>query len=711
MFVSCGQFTYKTYSENQENATDDPEPDYTVTLNNDFQNYSNFMFLGNRIENFGTYFNTYFNAKENFDDAYEDYATRVLANYSERLDSIYINPPLSQESIDKFNKAIEKASKVIQFHKSSAYMDRAVLLIGKTYFYLGDYLKAERKFSEFISKLSRSPYLDEAVLFLSRTQLRLGNQAALERLENLIKNTGDKSIKALAYQTLAEYYINRKDYESAIVDYRKSVEYSSDDEFRAQMQYLIASVLSRKDPTVAASEYKKVLDYGTSFDLEYYSRLNYAKNLILSGNFNEASSLLQQLKVKYKDNEQFQSDIDLLKARYYEQRKEYKKALDGYKSVIKNYPKTVSAADAAYYIAGYHENVLNDYLNAYRYYKFSYEQNAASHYASKINSKTNTFRRYFELKSVVTGSQVKTDYSDEIIKLMNGKIETEKKQEQQKGDEGEKKEKSKGQGFSSLNLPIKDSLNFIDSAKIKEQKMAAAQFELAELFLYELNRGDSAEFYFLESFAQSPDYDFKGKVLYALADLYSNQNRSAQSEETLRKIIREFPLSPVANAARHLLNLPMMEEVSGDAADSIYTDAELKFSNDQYNAALNNFTYIINNYPSSKHFSRSVYAVGWIYENVLANPDSAFAYYERVLAADPKSDFAKIVADKVTEYKKSLSPPDSSNQIDSTKLNKENPKEGIEKKEKIIKEEDKAGDITKPDEMKKEESPDATKKK
>src|SRR2546428_375231 len=157
---------------------------------------------------------------------------------------------------------IEKASKVIQFHKSSAYMDKAVLLISKAYFYLGDYLKAERKFSEFISKLSRSPNLDEAVLFLSRTQLRLGNQEALDRLQNLIKNTGDKSIKALAYQTLAEYYIYKKDYESAVSDYKKSIELSSDDEFKAQMQYLIASVLSRKDPNIAASEYRKVLDFG-----------------------------------------------------------------------------------------------------------------------------------------------------------------------------------------------------------------------------------------------------------------------------------------------------------------------------------------------------------------------------------------------------------------------------------------------------------------
>ena len=68
------------------------------------------MFIGNRIENFSTYFNTYFNARENFDDAYNDYVTRVLANYNDRQDSIFAKPRLSQESIDKFTIAIEKAS-------------------------------------------------------------------------------------------------------------------------------------------------------------------------------------------------------------------------------------------------------------------------------------------------------------------------------------------------------------------------------------------------------------------------------------------------------------------------------------------------------------------------------------------------------------------------------------------------------------------------
>lgn len=64
--ASCSSFNYKTYDENQNKDIADPEPNYELTLKDDFQDFTNFMFIGNRIKNFSTYFNTYFNAVENF---------------------------------------------------------------------------------------------------------------------------------------------------------------------------------------------------------------------------------------------------------------------------------------------------------------------------------------------------------------------------------------------------------------------------------------------------------------------------------------------------------------------------------------------------------------------------------------------------------------------------------------------------------------------
>ncbi|MGH2575066.1 MAG: tetratricopeptide repeat protein [Ignavibacteria bacterium] len=710
-FQACSQFTYKTYDESLEEQTEDPEPNYNITLNRDFQNFTNFMFIGNRIENFGTYFNTYFNSKENFDDAYEDYETRILANYSERLDSIFINPKLSQEAVDKFNKAIEKASKVIQYHKSSDFMDEAVLLIGKSYFFLGDYLKAERKFSEFISKLSKSELIDEAVLYLSKTQLRLNNiSASLERLENLIKDTKNNSIKAEAYQTIAEYYIYKKDYESAIKNYKKSIELSSDNKFKAQMQYLIASVIANQDPVKGAQEYRKVLDFDVSFDLEYYSKYNYAKNLILSNDFGRSKSLLEQLKIKYKDNTVYLSEIELLKARYYQQKKEYTKALTKYKSVIADYPKTVSSADAAFYIADYYEKIMEDYLNAYRFYKLSSDENAGGHQAQQTNSKIKTFKRYFELKSIITGQEINTAYDTTAIK--KDKMDKESPEEKNKGEDMGK-EKGQGQSFS-LNRKFIDSLlnQSTDSARIKEEKIINAKFELAELFIYELDKPDSAEYYLLDAYEQSIDYDYRSKVLFALANLYINENHTEKSNETLKRIVNEYPNSYTANESRKLLNLPLVEQNTYDYADSIYDKAENNFVNNQYEPALGGFKELIYNYNSSKHMNKSLYAAGWIYENVLLNADSAFIYYERILNDFPKSDYALLITDKVNEYKNingNKTNNDTLSQTDSSNIFKEKIEDNtIKEKDEMLKKEEleninPSKDEKNADEMKKEE--------
>jgi len=192
------------------------------------------MFIGNRIENFGTYFNTFYNAQDKFDDGYDEYEKKILSHYSDRVDSIFITVQLSQDAIDDFNAAIEKASKVIQYHKSSSFMDKAVFLIGRSYYYLGDYIKAERKFNELISKLSMSPLLEEDNLYLAKTRMRMDNTSqALESLDKIISTSQNKSIVAEAYQSMAEYYISQRDYTSAIKDYNKSIELSSDNSFRA----------------------------------------------------------------------------------------------------------------------------------------------------------------------------------------------------------------------------------------------------------------------------------------------------------------------------------------------------------------------------------------------------------------------------------------------------------------------------------------------
>lgn len=676
---SCSTFNYKTYDENKNEGIDDPEPNYELTLDPGFQDFTGFMFIGNRIENFSTYFNTYFNASENFNDAYDDYVTRVLANYNVRQDSIFAKPRLSQESIDKFNIAIEKASKVIQYHKSSEFMDKSVLLVGKSYYYLGDYLKAERKFGEFISRLKSSRFLDEALLYLAKTQLRLDNEApAMERLNSLIKTSGDKEIVSECYQSIAEYYLNKKDNVNAIKNFKKAIEYSRDSEFKAQLQFLVASVTSRTDSRAAAKEFDRVLDYDASFELEYLARLNSAKNLISGKDFSKAKPLIEDLIVKYKDNVQYIGEVSYLQGNYYEQKNDYKNALRQYYEVMKNYPSTIESAEASFRVGKYYEEKTGNYLNALRYYRFSTEQNTGGASYKSANAKMNVFKRYFELRSVITGLQINTEYDKDFYE--NTRKEKEGQQFEKEGDLG--KSGGKRSYFPEDSLLTKDTseISEIDSTAIKEKNIAAATFELAELFLYNLNRNDSCEFYLQRALELSNEYDFRAKVLFALASLYQNTERSAKGEEILRQIVNEFPLSSVANSSRRLLNLTVTSENIADVGDSVYDAAELLFVKGDYEASLILFRQLISGYPTSIHLEKALYGSGWIYENILRKSDSAYFYYSSLVKAVPNSEAAAMVMLKVEEYETfNVSPVDTSGtKTDSAGIKIENT---IEKKE------------------------------
>jgi tetratricopeptide (TPR) repeat protein len=192
-----------------------------------------------------------------------------------------------------------------------------------------------------------------------------------------------------------------------------------------------------------------------------------------------------------------------------------------------------------------------------------------------------------------------------------------------------------------------------DSARVKVENITKAKFELAELFIYSLHKQDSAIQYLNDAYEQSKDHEFKAKVLFTLASLYRSNNDEAGSAQILRKIINEYPLSSVANASRRILNLPVEDEnLMTGSVDSMYLDAESRFVAKDYIPALLEFQNIAANYASSKYFARANYAAGWIYENVLNQPDSAYFYYSNIIQLAPKSPLLQHVAGKVLEYQK-----------------------------------------------------------
>jgi tetratricopeptide (TPR) repeat protein len=694
--AGCSYATHQTISKDNTDE-EDPEPVYETSLDDDYQDFVSYMYMGNRSNNFSTFFNVYYTAKEDFELAMEEYRTTTLAAYNKRLDSLNINASLSSGGKEQLNNVIKGASKVIQYRKNSRFIDDAVLLIGKSYYYLNDFLQAERKFNEFLSKLSSSELIDEARLFLGKTKLKLGQVKDAETiLKKLVINSTDNSIKSEAAQDLAIYAVSKKDYETAIKYFEESVKFAPDSDKKAEKQYILAKIYSINKPLQAASQYKKAMDLSSDFDLSYYSKLNFAKSLIVIKDYRQAGEMLEELDLKYREYPDYKHLVELEIANNYYAQGKYKNALNKYYEVIVEYPGTVSAADAYYYLASYYEKEQNDYLNALVNYNKVGQESMYSDFALESSTKSNTLDRYFVLEATINNTE-KRQIPEENVGVENfRRIFNDDRGIENNNREGENtipgQDEGTGKGMKGRGYPPVDSLEqeetgeqtdeqtgkqtgdqtpkelnmkdpvisqdtldktagdslFIDTttSTVTSDPRYDAYFEMAELFYYKLGRVDSAEYYLQKILTLYDESDKISKVMYALANIYKNAGNTTKANEYFEKVIAEYPGSIFANESRKVLGRQIVE-AEHDPSEDLYIEASGDVFNKRYDEAAAKLTKLINEYPSSSFIPNSLYSLGWIYENVYGKNDSAIVYYSRLKDGYPQTEFYAQVSGKL----------------------------------------------------------------
>jgi len=708
-----------------------PEPNYDATLDFEYQDFTSYLFLGNRVDNFTAYFNTFFESNKLYNEAYDEYRASLISIYNRRLDSLGILPVVSSSVKDKLDKAIERSSKIIQFNKNSKFIDDAVLIIGKSYYLLTDYYKAERTFNEFLSKFSSSVLADEAILYLGRTKVRLDKIDESEKIfKNLIRNSTDNEIKSLAARDLGIISYNKHKYEDAAAYFKASIDFSKDDERKAEGEFILAKILSDYKPELAATEYKKVLNFSSDYDLAFFARLNYAKGLLYNKDFKNLDEELTSLRKKYRDDPAFTQLIDLEIANGLYAQNKIQDAKNKYYEVIVKYPGTPSSADAYYHLAKHEEDVNNDYLSALVNFKKSMEENSSSDYNKESRDKAATLERYFSLlgsvKNDTTAVEIPTANADveKYRKIYNEEKGLEQQQNEHRqgmenntGDDGRQTGDGKGKPGgkpgaegrihadsmkngddkssapkdnsagpnnnvkgqnkgntpgnhgdvtepkdsvqSNLNLDslkgVRDSLSKIES----EEKVFNAYFELAELFMFNLGKADSAEYYLnflLNKFQESSKQE---KVLYALGSFYKNAGEKIKSDETFNKIIANYPNSIYAYEAKKMMgiNATAIDYVQ-NPAESIFKTALDFFNQKKYAESITLLQSVETKYPGDSLVAKALYTIGWIYENELSNKDSSIFYYKQLKEKFPQSTYTMQVT-PLLDYMASIEPQDS----------------------------------------------------
>ncbi|MBN1398630.1 MAG: tetratricopeptide repeat protein [Bacteroidetes bacterium] len=369
-----------------------------------FNGCSVFESIGHAIsqgyENSISYFNSYYNAQRLFNDAEEEYLKDISAKRSRdtTAKSAYQLPAGIK---DKFVKVIDKCSNILAFHPASTLVDDALLLIGKSFYYQSEYLKAERKFSELIAQYPNSSLVPEAQIWYARTEEKLEkmNEAVLicESAIARAKEDDDEETEIQAHKILGNIYIMQNQTDKAILEYEKEIELSDDDDLKAEAQISLGNIyFSKEEYEKAAEAYLKVEDYTSEPYSNYYSKIQAVIAYRKIDDNRKGLLLLNEMI----DNFRYHSYLaDLLyeRANSYALTGKLREAIEEYVYVDTSYANTEYSIRSAYQLGKIYEKEIGDYKLAWSYYNKS-SSTSIQEISKDSRIKSAAFSIYFDAK-------------------------------------------------------------------------------------------------------------------------------------------------------------------------------------------------------------------------------------------------------------------------------------------------------------------------
>lgn len=599
------------------------------------------------------YFNTFYNTKKYFKEAAKEREKR-------RGDK-----PSSQE-IQKYDKAIEKASKILELYPKSKYVDDAVMILGECFYYKGEYVKAQRKFQELITYFPKSKFVPEARLWLAKTDIELedylGAELALKDLEKSPKLK--KQLLQEARLLMGDLLFKQKEYSEAGKNYAYVAENSKKGELRAKAYFKLGQTqLLTESFLDAVKSFQKAMRYSTDPRFSFEAELNYGIALKLAGDFKNSlrvcQGLLENSLLKEKHG---RVKLEIADCIYREGKALYKKlkeanldyygkieeAIEAYRKVILEHKRTPYSAQAYYQIARIYEEDYGDLVKAKENYEKVRQEYPRSEYVKLATEKAKNLGLLIKLRNELyqdqkivskTGKDLAfTQLSPyELLLLEQGNHpELRFFQKQKKLAQLHRQEQLKSAQASEDPQGLKEIDNIVDK-----------KLQLAELYLFQFSKMDSAVKQYKEILEMFPNHPGCAKALYSLAFIYENEYlNKAATDSLLIELITRFPESYQAQEARKKLGLETIHQV--DKVTAIYEKAEeLLLLNKNPDQALKIFQEIVSSYPESEVAPKALYAIGWVYENRLFNNEKALETYRNLVNSYPKSKYAEKVKPKL----------------------------------------------------------------
>lgn len=627
--------------------------------------------------NFTTYFNRYYIAQKAFEDGEEE----IKLNQQKPLFQ-FKEEKLPSKANKNFDDVIKFSSKILQFNQDSKYAHDAIYIIAKSYYYKGQYNKALRKFQE-LDGLNDEELWLSTKLWISKSELQMRSFVlALEHLEEVkvfAEETENEEILFEAYIVEISYLVYKEEYSKAVIKIEELLQQNLEDEVLAEVTYELGMLyVSLENYEKAVGAFELVENGSPTFEIEFRTKLEYAKTIKYLNRENEAVDILNELRdnTKY---ETYWDIIDLEIAQIHLEEGETELALEIFYSIDTGYSRSESSGIAAFMQGDIIEHVYMDFDSAKILYEKVATKKAPSEYKLEAKLKVDILKSRKDYSDKIFIAKIEHRYLLDTTLFVQDSIAyagyiTRRDSAQQVENElketdegvaetsrGNKRGGTRGTAMAKKKLfkYEEDSLFTYEpklppiSVDSMHSYIAQNEYKLGNLYFADLFVPDSAFYYYNEIVTQYSNTKYQAKTLYALGSYYLTIDNKSRADSLFRNVYDNYKSDPIARAAAIRLGIGT-QDLDSDPALKKYLVAEELIEEKLFFDAIEEFHVIYQTYPESQYAPKALYSIGWIYENEFVDFAGATQFYDSLKTKYPKTEYVREINSRLTYYHKEM---------------------------------------------------------
>ena len=569
------------------------------------------------------YFNTFYNAEKYFrqaEKARKGHETLYAGWELEDGESDQFRRPRPQKAEQLYDKAARKASKVLEKYRDSELVDDAMFLMGKSFYWRSEYLRAIQAFRDLEINFPDSEFYTRSRFWRAKCleDQRIEGQA-LSLYRELFEEA-DADIAPNAGWRLSEMAILREDYVVAVRQLQETLTSYPNSSINSLLWLKLAVTLGALEDSTRFGEMEfallNVIKGNPNFDQEYRARLNLGKMRYQQGDIEGALEIYLGL-LKDSSFRVYEGRTRLLIAKYYEDRANHDRATNEYEKIRDDFPGSPASAMALYRTGILHLQIYGDIGLAQEYFQETGREKPGSQADMSAKEMLGHLNR---LNNLTLGIHVADSLATDSLKV---NIENDSKN-------------ISGAEIDSTDF-FSHSLETLDNL-----------FTIAEIYRDEIGLADSSIAYYKEIINRYPTSEQLPRALYSIAWILNELNQDPIGAEVFfEELIDKYPASLQANEARRSLGLPLLQTKDEKAA-KLFSEIETRrlkapevIAN--YIPSLDSLS---SEFSGSRMGAKALFVAAAAFEDVVGDTVQAEIRYEKLRKEFYETELGKLAVER-----------------------------------------------------------------